>query len=420
MKISLCIIAKNEERVIGRCIDNIKNYVNEIIVIDTGSTDKTIEICKNKGAKVYNFTWTNNFSDARNYALKKASGEWIVFLDADEYIQESDMNVVLNKIEFADKNGYEAIVCKCINLNEDNYTIKSVAFFIRIFKRSKNIRYVGSIHETIMNIKHSIKMIDFTDDINVFHTGYTDSVINEKEKMSRNISLLYNELKKNPDDADIHFYLVESLFIDKRYKEAYEHCNKVISLNNAKNTGVITKVYSHKMKNMILLEYDENEIKKVYDQAVKYDDTYPDYDWIMGMYYGSNGKNEKALGFYEKCYFKINNFNSKIESWTINIVKDIYIDLAKLYRVSNKNTEAVKVLMQVLNVYREDEEALGVLISILRESEEIENIVKFLRKIYNFESDKDILIILKACKSIVDIDLFKYIINIKNNKKIYI
>ena len=238
--------------------------------------------------------------------------------------------------------------------------------------------------------------------------------------MNRNISLLYNELKKNPDDADIHFYLVESLFIDKRYKEAYEHCNKVISLNNAKNTGVITKVYSHKMKNMILLEYDENEIKKVYDQAVKYDDTYPDYDWIMGMYYGSNGKNEKALGFYEKCYFKINNFNSKIESWTINIVKDIYIDLAKLYRVSNKNTEAVKVLMQVLNVYREDEEALGVLISILRESEEIDNIVKFLRKIYNFESDKDILIILKACKSIVDIDLFKYIINIKNNKKIYI
>lgn len=409
MKISLCIIAKNEEKVIGRCIDNIKNYVNEIIVVDTGSIDRTIEICKSKGAKVYNFTWNNNFSNAKNYALKKATGKWIIFLDADEYIKKSDMKLVLKRIEYADKNGYEALLCKCINLNEDDNSIKSIGSIIRIFKKSKNIKYIGRIHENIKNIKEDLKFIDTTDEINVFHTGYTDSVMKEKKKMDRNISLLYEELKDNPNSGNIHFYLVESLMIGEKYKEAYAHCNKVIELDNNTIIGSKSIIYNHKMKLMALLGYNEKEIEDIYNEAIKYDNTYPDYDWIMGMCYGDIGDNKKALEFYEKCCEKINKFNSKIECWSINKVKEIYIDLAKLYIVNDRKNESIKILMQLLNIYRNDDEVLGILISILREYENIESIIEFLKKLYDFKNEKDILIIMRACKNINDVILFQIV-----------
>jgi glycosyltransferase involved in cell wall biosynthesis/thioredoxin-like negative regulator of GroEL len=88
--LSVCIIVKNEEKNIGKCLRNIKPLADEMIVVDTGSTDRTKDIAKVFGAKVYDFEWTNNFADARNHSLSKASGEWILVLDADEVIAPED------------------------------------------------------------------------------------------------------------------------------------------------------------------------------------------------------------------------------------------------------------------------------------------------------------------------------------------
>lgn len=79
MNISLCVICKNEEKNIQKCLEGLKTIVNEMVVIDTGSTDRTIEIAEKLGASVYQYDWDNNFSNAKNYALDIAKGEWIVF-----------------------------------------------------------------------------------------------------------------------------------------------------------------------------------------------------------------------------------------------------------------------------------------------------------------------------------------------------
>ena len=83
-EVSLCMIVKNEENYLPNCLNSIKDIVDEIIVVDTGSTDKTVDIAKSFGAKVYYFPWRNNFSEARNESLKYATKDWILILDADD------------------------------------------------------------------------------------------------------------------------------------------------------------------------------------------------------------------------------------------------------------------------------------------------------------------------------------------------
>ncbi len=87
---SVCIIAKNEEKNIERCLSSIQHFDCEIIVVDTGSTDRTKEIAQKYGAKVYDFEWINDFSAARNFSISKASYDWILVLDCDEWTEESD------------------------------------------------------------------------------------------------------------------------------------------------------------------------------------------------------------------------------------------------------------------------------------------------------------------------------------------
>jgi glycosyltransferase involved in cell wall biosynthesis len=84
--LSLCMIVKNEEKFLPRCMESIKGLVDEIIIVDTGSTDSTIEIAKRYNAKIYHHQWENSFSKARNYSLKYATCKWILILDADEEV----------------------------------------------------------------------------------------------------------------------------------------------------------------------------------------------------------------------------------------------------------------------------------------------------------------------------------------------
>ena len=90
MKINLVMIVKNEERSLRRCLRSVNGLVDEMIVVDTGSTDRTVEIAEKMGAKVFSFTWINDFSAARNYGLGRSDGDWNLILDGDEYLREAD------------------------------------------------------------------------------------------------------------------------------------------------------------------------------------------------------------------------------------------------------------------------------------------------------------------------------------------
>ena len=146
VSISLCMIVKNEEDTLERCLKCVKDFVDEIIIADTGSTDKSKEIAKNYNCKVYDFKWINDFAAARNFAFSKATSEYIMWLDADDYITEENIEKIKKiKTSLTEKIDY---VSMDYSLSRDangktTYSLKRN----RIVKKKRGFKWIGRIHE---------------------------------------------------------------------------------------------------------------------------------------------------------------------------------------------------------------------------------------------------------------------------------
>jgi len=202
--LSLCMIVKNEEKNIGECLKSAEGLANEIIVTDTGSTDKTVEIAQSYGAKIEHFTWIKDFSAARNYSISKATSRWIIWLDADDRLPKKtveELREILKK-EVPDKVFY-LVVC---NSSDEGKT--GIRFSqIRVLPNTPKIRFEGRIHEQILTSVRKFKFAEIQLPLEVFHTGYEDPAL-LKEKQRRNLELFKEEypdpMQMNPN-AMYHF-----------------------------------------------------------------------------------------------------------------------------------------------------------------------------------------------------------------------
>src|SRR3990170_9028860 len=138
--ISACMIVKNEEEFLPNCLNSIKAAVDEIIVVDTGSADDTVNIAKNFGAKVYHHPWNDSFSEARNHCLNYASGDWILQIDADEELEQADIPKL--RLVISD-NRYNGIIIAIQSIIKDGL---HTFYHPRIFRRGKGF-YKDIIHE---------------------------------------------------------------------------------------------------------------------------------------------------------------------------------------------------------------------------------------------------------------------------------
>lgn len=144
--ISLCMIVKNEEAVLGRCLDSVKDIADEIIIVDTGSTDNTKAIVTSYNAKIFDFTWIDDFAAARNFAFAQASQDYILWLDADDIIQESDRLKLMELKKTLDP-GVDSVTMH-YNLGFDDYgNVIASLRRNRLVKRARNFRWIGPVHE---------------------------------------------------------------------------------------------------------------------------------------------------------------------------------------------------------------------------------------------------------------------------------
>lgn len=229
--LSLCMITKNEESNIERCLKSIQNLVDEIIVADTGSTDRTVELAEKYGAKIVYHKWNNNFSDARNTSLEVATCDWILFLDADEEITEEECRKI--KFLMDSDNAYEGYFLRLVNIIENKDVGDSIV--LRMFKNKSEYRFRGKMHEQICN---SIKEIHGTNsigntDIRILHYEYDSNVSDVQAKQKRNIELLksYSEEEK---DGYYYYALGNEYARVGDFENAYESYEKALKVTNVK------------------------------------------------------------------------------------------------------------------------------------------------------------------------------------------
>jgi tetratricopeptide (TPR) repeat protein len=205
--ISLCMIVKNEEDVILRCLESVKDAVDEMIVVDTGSTDRTVELAASAGAQVYPREWRSDFAAARNESIELATGRWILVLDADETLEENH-GAQLRELVSAmpDIDGFFVQIVNYIG-TEAKRIGSSTSSSMRLFRNMPGYRYEGRIHEQIVqpiiNANPAARLHYSSLQLN--HGGYLPEVVQKKNKVQRNMELLEQELA-HTDNESFHRY----------------------------------------------------------------------------------------------------------------------------------------------------------------------------------------------------------------------
>lgn len=214
--ISLCMIVKDEENAIGRCLNTVKDLVDEIIIVDTGSKDKTKEKVKSYGAKVFDFKWVDDFALARNYAFSKASKDYILWLDADDVIEKSEQEK-FKKLKDSLTFDIDVVSMKYILAVDENNNPVTFLRRNRLVKRSNNYIWIGKVHEYLSVYGNILNA-----DILIRH-------LKDKEYTDRNLKIyrkmILNNEKFSPREI---FYYGNELYDNGYYIEAIEQYKKFI------------------------------------------------------------------------------------------------------------------------------------------------------------------------------------------------
>lgn len=217
--ISLCMILKDEEKSIGKCLNSIKDIVDEIIIVDTGSTDKTKEIVKSYTEKIYDFQWIDDFSMARNFSFSKATKDYILWLDADESINEENRERLITLKNKIDEN-IDVVTMKTYMDMDENNNPKITCTRNRIVKNNKNFQWIGFVHEYInIDINSNI----YNTDIAIIH----DKI---KSPDDRNLKLYKKNIKsgKKLSNRELYYYGKE-LYCNEEFEESIKILKKFVS-----------------------------------------------------------------------------------------------------------------------------------------------------------------------------------------------
>ncbi|MGE5343755.1 MAG: glycosyltransferase [Candidatus Omnitrophota bacterium] len=222
---SICTIYKNEEKNLERFIANHIDLVEEMILVDTGSTDRSNDIVHSHGLPYHFFQWTDNFSEARNFSLTLPTKPWIVSLDIDEQIREEDFLRLKAIITETQKDAYSL---RQINFTDNFEDIhwKSIATLpemfhsygrgyiesplIRVFRNHKGIRFNGAIHELVGDSIHQLNLTSAVTDIPIYHYGWITSERTDEEKQRKKqgyVELIKREWEKVPSPKMAFYYL---------------------------------------------------------------------------------------------------------------------------------------------------------------------------------------------------------------------
>ncbi|ABA21751.1 Glycosyl transferase, family 2 [Trichormus variabilis ATCC 29413] len=336
MKLSLCMIVKNEATALPKCLSSVVNVVNEIVVLDTGSQDGTPHIARQFGAEVYDFVWCNDFSIARNTALKYVTGDWVLVLDADETLTPAIVPHLKNAIA-SEEYLLVNLMRQEVGAEQSPYSLVS-----RLFRNHPEIRFERPYHALVDDSVSAILQkepqwqIGYLQGVAILHAGYQKSAIAQNNKYAKAQATMEGFLATHPHDPYVCSKLgalyVETGKTDKgmellkrginacqeEYEILYElHYHLGIAYNRLQNTQQAIYHYQTAIKlpiypmlklgaynnlgSLLKASGDLKGAKKTYETALKIDSNFATGHYNLGMICKAMGLFIEAIACYQKA-----------------------------------------------------------------------------------------------------------------------
>ena len=336
MKLSLCMIVKNEATTLPKCLSSVANVVDEMIVLDTGSSDRTPDVAREFGAKVYDFVWCNDFSKARNAALKYVTGDWVLVLDADETLTPTIVPY-LKKALTIEEYLLVNLVRQEVGAEQSPYSLVS-----RLFRNHPEIRFERPYHALVDDSVATILQkepqwqIGYLEGVAILHAGYQKSAIAQNNKYAKAQATMEGFFATHPHDPYVCSKLgalyVEIGKIDQgmellkrgiaacreEYEILYElHYHLGIAYNRLKNprqaithyqTAIKLPIYPmlklgayNNLGSLLKAAGDLTEAKKIYETALKIDSNFATGHYNLGMICKAMGLFTEAIACYQKA-----------------------------------------------------------------------------------------------------------------------
>ncbi|MBW2986914.1 glycosyltransferase [Candidatus Woesearchaeota archaeon] len=342
--ISVCMIVKNEEKVLERCLNSVKSLANEIIIVDTGSTDKTKEIAKKFTDNIFDFEWVNDFSAARNFSLKHATCDWILVLDADEMIAEQEIDMIKELVENKDAVAYYLNQTDYVKVDETNRfgitgsykEVEDLMPFIskpitRLFRNRKGISYRNKIHEVVEPSIEEKNLEIINTNIQILHMIFEQEGGFGPEKLQKYLDLGFEQIKRTPENPKAYSDVGKLYLVKRDLETAKKYIVKAIEVNNEDSDSYFVLGRIYEWKNML------DDAIKCYRMSVKFNPNKIEAYVGLGTLLMKKREFEKAIMVYEKSVEK--------KIWNVFIVNN----LAYLYSVTNNVPKAIALYEQILD-----------------------------------------------------------------------
>ncbi|KYZ76490.1 hypothetical protein AXX12_08640 [Anaerosporomusa subterranea] len=415
MRVSACMIVKNEERNIARCINSFRDIVCETIVVDTGSTDQTVMIAKELKARVFHFTWINNFAAARNYAISRAKGDWIIFLDSDEYFAEGMAGNIPKLIERV-QDSHDSIACKMINIETSNGKHLDEIIHIRIFKNNSNIHYVNPIHETLINNRKKLTaFLAEKKELLIYHTGY--SLSNKNLKSERNLELLLQELPDAPRDPKIYHYISDGYRALENWEETVKYA-QMFRQSGRTIFGCSIQSHQNMITAMFQLRYSTDDIMREIDIAAKEFPKNPVFYFYKAKLLYRDKKYDAAFSVYETTLRLQEVYNGIELNSMPQYIHQAYFYMGVISEHRNADEQAMDFYFASLKNEKYNAECFQRLFMLIRHQAP-QDIIMFLNILYDKTDQNDLEFLVAQLANCEVATVFGYYANLrlKNHEK---
>ncbi len=408
--ISACMIVKNEEDLLPECLESIRDWVDEIVIVDTGSTDKTIKIAKSYGAKIYHQEWEGNFSKHRNYSIDEATSDWIFIIDADERFYNEDIEIIQKHIN---KSDYGIIALNVYNVSgKFEEKVTSLAS-VRFFKNELNLRYKGRVHNQL-EIDPSIPVL--RSKARLKHLGYGLSEDKMAAKAKRTIELLEKQIKDRPDFAFAYFNYAQvlmgqdlSVHLDNPSK-IIKAATRAVELTNPDKPGQNEQdIHLMSLEQLALIHFiigENDKAEKYALSALEIKNDYLDPILLLGNIYLRNKEFLKAEEFYNRYLTAQKKYDQSVGVDELLIMHPqsfhhAYYGLGMVCESRKDWDQAIKYYSDVLKTHQEFLDTPSRLGKIYLSKGENEKADEFFRKQLEFDPKSHLSAVGLACTNFI-------------------